>query len=62
MATVNLFTNPVFRDGAFTANDSRVRSFAVQKTMRALDLGIELGAKTFVHLGRARRRGNRRMP
>ena len=51
MATVNLFTNPVLRDGAFTANDSRVRSFAVQKTMRAMDLGIELGAKTFVIWG-----------
>src|SRR5436853_6847887 len=39
MATVSLFTDPVFKDGAFTANDPRVRAFAVQKTMRAMDLG-----------------------
>jgi xylose isomerase len=51
MATVNLFTTPVFRDGAFTANDPTVRAYAVQKTMRALDLGAELGAKIFVLWG-----------
>ncbi len=51
MATVNLFYDPVFRDGAFTANDARVRAYAVQKTMRAMDLGAELGAKTFVLWG-----------
>ncbi|HEY7826120.1 MAG TPA: xylose isomerase [Candidatus Acidoferrales bacterium] len=51
MTTVNLFTNPVFRDGAFTANDPAVRAFAVQKTMRAMDLGAELGAKIFVLWG-----------
>jgi xylose isomerase len=51
MATVNLFTNPVFRDGAFTANDSAVRAYAVQKTMRAMDLGAEFGAKIFVLWG-----------
>jgi xylose isomerase len=51
MATVNLFTNPVFRDGAFTANDPAVRAYAVQKTMRAMDLGAEFGAKIFVLWG-----------
>jgi xylose isomerase len=51
MATVNLFTEPVFRDGAFTANDPSVRAYALHKTMRAMDLGIELGAKTFVLWG-----------
>ena len=51
MATVNLFTNPVFRDGAFTANDPTVRAYAVQKTLRAMDLGAELGAKIFVLWG-----------
>ncbi|HYJ45342.1 MAG TPA: xylose isomerase [Pyrinomonadaceae bacterium] len=51
MATVNLFYEPVFRDGAFTANDSRVRAYAVQKTMRAMDLGAELGASIFVLWG-----------
>ena len=51
MATVNLFYDPAFRDGAFTSNDGRVRAYAVQKTMRAMDLGAELGAKTFVLWG-----------
>src|SRR5262249_22674395 len=51
MATVSLFYDPIFRDGAFTANDPRVRAFAVQKTMRAMDLGAELGAKIFVLWG-----------
>jgi xylose isomerase len=51
MATVNLFYDPVFRDGAFTANDSRVRAYSLQKTMRAMDLGAEFGAKTFVLWG-----------
>jgi xylose isomerase len=51
MATVSLFFHPVFRDGAFTANDSQVRAFALQKTMRAMDLGAELGAKIFVLWG-----------
>src|SRR5262249_36903818 len=51
MATVNLFFDPVFRDGAFTSNDSRVRAYAVQKTLRAMDIGAELGAKIFVLWG-----------
>ncbi len=51
MATVNLFFDPVFRDGAFTANDPRVRAYAVQKTMRAMDLAVELGARIFVLWG-----------
>jgi xylose isomerase len=48
MATVSLFFDPVFRDGAFTANDPEVRAYAIQKTMQAMDLGAELGAKIFV--------------
>lgn len=51
MATVNLFTTPVFRDGAFTSNDPAVRAYAVQKTLRAMDLGADLGAKIFVLWG-----------
>ncbi len=51
MATVNLFYEPVFRDGAFTANDARVRSYAVQKTMQAMDLGAEFNAEIFVLWG-----------
>ncbi len=51
MATVNLFYEAVFRDGAFTANDAQVRALAVQKTMRAMDLGAQFSAETFVLWG-----------
>lgn len=51
MATVNLFYEAVFRDGAFTANDAEVRAYALQKTMRAMDLGAEFGSKIFVLWG-----------
>jgi len=51
MATVNLFYAAVFRDGAFTSNDASVRAYSVQKTMRAMDLGAEFGAKIFVLWG-----------
>lgn len=51
MATTNLFADPVFRDGAFTNNDPRIRTYALQKTMRAIDLGAELGAKIYVFWG-----------
>ena len=51
MVTANLFFDPVFRDGAFTSNDPGVRAYAVQKTMRAMDLGAELGARIFVLWG-----------
>ena len=51
MATTNLFGDPAFRDGAFTSADARVRSYALQKTMHAIDLGVELGAETYVFWG-----------
>ncbi len=51
MATTNLFFHPVFKDGAFTSNDPKVRAFALQKTMRSLDLAAELGAGIFVFWG-----------
>jgi xylose isomerase len=51
MATTNLFTDPAFKDGAFTSNDARVRAYALQKTMRGMEYGAELGAKTFVFWG-----------
>ncbi len=51
MATTNLFTHPIFKDGAFTANDPQVRRFALQKSMQAIDLGVELGAPTYVFWG-----------
>lgn len=51
MATTNLFTHPVFKDGGFTANDRDVRRYALRKTMRNIDLAVELGAKTYVAWG-----------
>lgn len=51
MATTNLFYDPVFKDGAFTSNDPRVRLYALQKTMRSMDLGAELGARIYVFWG-----------
>ena len=51
MATTNLFTDPAFKDGAFTSNDPAVRAFALQKTMSSMDLGAELGAKVYVFWG-----------
>ena len=51
MATTNLFGHPIFKDGAFTSNDPYVRKFALQKTLNAIDLGVELGAKVYVFWG-----------
>jgi xylose isomerase len=51
MATTNLFSDPAFKDGAFTANDPRVRAYALQKTMNGIDLGVELGATVYVFWG-----------
>lgn len=51
MATTNLFYDPVFKDGAFTSSDPRVRLYALQKTMRSMDLGAEVGAHIYVFWG-----------
>ncbi len=51
MATTNLFGEAVFKDGAFTSNNAKVRAYAIQKTMRAMDLGAECGAKIYVFWG-----------
>ena len=51
MATTNLFSAPAFKDGAFTSNDPNVRAYALQKTMNAMDLGVEFGAKVYVFWG-----------
>jgi xylose isomerase len=51
MVTCNLFTDPAFKDGAFTSNDAAVRAFALQKTLSAIDLGAELGAHVYVMWG-----------
>ncbi|KPL74849.1 xylose isomerase [Ornatilinea apprima] len=51
MATTNLFYDPIFKDGAFTSNDPKVRAYAIQKTMKAIDLGVEFGAGIYVFWG-----------
>lgn len=51
MATTNLFSRPIFKEGAFTANDPAVRRFAVRKTLDAIDLGVSLGAQVYVMWG-----------
>jgi xylose isomerase len=51
MATTNLFSHPVFKEGAFTANDPSIRRYAVAKVLDSIDLGVELGARTFVMWG-----------
>src|SRR3974390_2067339 len=51
MATTNLFSDPIFKDGAFTSNDPKVRLYALQKTMKAIDLGVEFGARIYVFWG-----------
>ncbi len=51
MATTNLFYHPVFKDGAFTSNDPQVRRYAIQKSMRNIDVAAELGAPIYVFWG-----------
>ena len=51
MATTNLFTHPVFKDGAFTSNDKDIRRYAIRKVMRNIELAVELGAETYVCWG-----------
>ncbi len=51
MGTTNLFYHPVFKDGAFTSNDPKVRAYALQKSIQAIDLAVELGAEIYVFWG-----------
>ncbi|MCZ6514377.1 MAG: TIM barrel protein, partial [Acidobacteria bacterium] len=51
MATTNLFYQDVFKDGAFTSSDPKIRAYAVRKAMRGIDLGVSLGAKIYVFWG-----------
>ena len=51
MATTNTFSHPVFKDGGFTSNDPKIRAYGLQKIMQAIDLGVELGAATYVFWG-----------
>lgn len=51
MVTVNLFYDPVFKDGAFTSSMAAVRRYAIDKAKAAIDLGHRLGAEIFVLWG-----------
>ena len=51
MATTNLFSHPVFKDGAFTSNSRDIRRFAIRKVMTNIELAVELGAKIYVCWG-----------
>ena len=51
MATTNLFSHPVFKDGALTSNDKDIRRYAIRKIIRNIDLAVELGAKIYVCWG-----------
>jgi xylose isomerase len=51
MSTTNLFSHPVFKDGAFTSNDPQIRKYAIAKVLKALDVGAEFGAPTAVFWG-----------
>jgi xylose isomerase len=51
MVTCNMFEQPVFKDGALTSNDARIRAYARQKAMRAIDMGAELGGRIYVMWG-----------
>ncbi len=51
MATTNLFSHPVFKDGALTSNDRDIRRYAIRKAMRNIDLAVDLGAEIYVCWG-----------
>jgi xylose isomerase len=51
MATTNLFSHPVFKDGAFTSNNRDIRRYAICKVMTNIELAVELGAHTYVCWG-----------
>jgi len=51
MATTNLFTHPVFKDGALTSNDRDIRRYALTKVMRNIELAVDLGAEIYVCWG-----------
>ncbi|HEY6743113.1 MAG TPA: xylose isomerase, partial [Lapillicoccus sp.] len=51
MVTTNLFSHPVFKEGALTANHRDVRRYALAKVLRNIDLAASLGAETFVMWG-----------
>jgi xylose isomerase len=51
MVTTNLFSHPVFKEGALTANNREVRRHALSKVVRNIDLAASMRARTFVLWG-----------
>ncbi|TWP36788.1 xylose isomerase [Leekyejoonella antrihumi] len=51
MVTTDTFSQPVFKDGAFTSNDRGVRRYGLRKVLENVDLAGELGARIFVMWG-----------
>jgi xylose isomerase len=51
MATTNLFTHPMFKDGALTSNDRDIRRYAIKKVMVNIELAVDLGAQIYVCWG-----------
>ncbi|GMU20175.1 MAG: xylose isomerase [Phycisphaerae bacterium] len=39
----NVFGHPAFKDGALTSHDPQVRQYTMQKYMRAIDIGVQVG-------------------
>ena len=50
-ATTNLFYHRVFKDGAFTSHDPKVRAYAVQKVMANIDVAAELRSEVYIFWG-----------
>lgn len=48
MYTPSFFAAPVFKDGAMTSNDSKVRKLALKNALQAVDVTVELGAEVMV--------------
>lgn len=48
MYTPSFFAAPVFKDGAMTSNDPKVRKLGLENAVRAIDVTAQLGAKTMV--------------
>jgi len=49
--TANLFSNPIFMNGAGSTNDSEIFAFAAAQVKKALDITIKLGGRGYVFWG-----------
>ncbi|HXT13924.1 MAG TPA: TIM barrel protein [Candidatus Angelobacter sp.] len=48
MYTPSFFADPIFKDGAMTSNDKKVRQVALKNAFQAVDVTVELGAEVMV--------------